>query len=31
LFGRSIVTYSYDCCCVTIVFRRGGDVVVKYD
>jgi hypothetical protein len=31
LFGRSIVTYSYDCgCCVTIVFRRCGDVVVKY-
>jgi hypothetical protein len=31
LFGRSFVTYSYDCgCCVTIVFRRCGDVVVKY-
>jgi hypothetical protein len=31
LFGRSIVTYSYSCgCCVTIVFRRCGDVVVKY-
>ncbi len=30
LFGRTIVTYSYDCCCVTIVFRRCGDVVVRY-
>jgi hypothetical protein len=31
LFGRGIVTYSYDCgCCVTIIFRRCGDVVVKY-
>jgi hypothetical protein len=31
LFGRGIVTYSYDCgCCVTIVFRRCGDVIVKY-
>ena len=30
LFGRTIVTYSYDCgACVTIVFRRC-DVVVKY-
>ena len=31
LFGRGVVTYSYDCgCCVTIVFRRCGDVIVKY-
>jgi hypothetical protein len=31
LFGRGIVTYSYEGgCCVTIVFRRCGDVVVKY-
>jgi hypothetical protein len=31
LFGRGVVTYSYDCgCCVTIIFRRCGDVVVKY-
>ncbi len=30
LFGRGIVTYSYDCCCVTIIFRRCGDVIVKY-
>ena len=31
LFGRSVVTYSYaGGCCVTIVFRRCGDVVVKY-
>jgi hypothetical protein len=31
LFGRGIVTYEYDCgACVTIVFRRCGDVVVKY-
>src|SRR5262249_53097839 len=31
LFGRGIVTYSYDCgCCVTIVFTRCGDVIVKY-
>lgn len=31
LFGRGIVTYSYDCgCCVTIVFRGCGDVIVKY-
>jgi hypothetical protein len=31
LFGRGVVTYSYDCgCCVTIVFRNGGDVIVKY-
>jgi hypothetical protein len=30
VFGRGIVTYSYDCCCVTIIFRRCGDVVVKY-
>ena len=31
LFGRGVVTYSYDCgCCVTIVFRNCGDVIVKY-
>ncbi len=31
LFGRSVVTYSYDCgCCITIVFRNCGDVIVKY-
>jgi hypothetical protein len=30
-FGRGIVTYSYNCgCCVTIVFTRCGDVIVKY-
>jgi hypothetical protein len=30
-FGRAVVTYSYaGGCCVTIVFRRCGDVVVKY-
>jgi hypothetical protein len=32
LFGRGIVTYSYDCgCCVTIVFRNCGDVIVRYE
>jgi hypothetical protein len=31
LLGRGVVTYSYDCCCVTIVFKRCGDVVVKYN
>ncbi len=31
LFGRGIVTYSFDCgCCVTIVFRNCGEVIVKY-
>lgn len=31
LFGRGVVTYSYDCgCCITIVFRNCGDVIVKY-
>jgi len=31
LFGRGIVTYSYDCgVCVTVVFRNCGDVVVVY-
>ena len=31
LLGRGIVTYSYDCgTCVTIVFRKCGDVIVKY-
>jgi hypothetical protein len=30
-FGRGIIVYEYDCgACVTIVFRRCGDVVVKY-
>jgi hypothetical protein len=32
LFGRGVVTYSYDCgCCVKIVFTRCGDVIVKYE
>jgi hypothetical protein len=32
LLGRGIVTYSYDCgCCVTIIFRNCGDVIVKYE
>ncbi|HEY2826243.1 MAG TPA: hypothetical protein VGJ04_01475 [Pirellulales bacterium] len=31
LFGRGIVTYSYDCgCCVTVVFCNCGEVIVKY-
>ena len=31
LLGRGVVTYSYDCgTCVTIVFRKCGDVIVKY-
>jgi hypothetical protein len=31
LFGRSFVTYEYDCgVCVTITFRRCGDVLVTY-
>lgn len=31
LFGRSIVKYEYDCgVCVTVMFRKCGDVVVTY-
>ncbi|HZZ27815.1 MAG TPA: hypothetical protein VFE46_07375 [Pirellulales bacterium] len=30
LLGRGVVTYSYDCCCVTVIFTRCGDVIVRY-